>query len=191
MPVISNENTITIPKELLDSSNLNISKPVYLYFYSGHEYYLSNRKTRSKCLGELQIDDNLTITLSNNTIKTVKTNTRQYVMYLDHGTICINFGDKYFSHYPERFKDIKVQFPTEFMNMGNIDFNRPIYLNKGYSSYSYYISNRKRSDFCLGRLYLDNENFFTLSSNACAIMKIFSDDSLYWIMQSGEIYCKY
>lgn len=180
------EYKIAVPYELLNASKIDFTKPVYLYWFCKH-LYISNKKRKKQCLGQIFVDKEYTFSLTQNAIKVVL-GCSDYIMHVSYGEIFISPHTKY-------VYDIKATprftIPKEILEIGNIDFKKAVYLcfNK-YENESYYLSNRQDQSYCLGCIPFDENHSFVLSRNICKTLGISSAEELSVYVSDKKIYFK-
>ena len=190
MPVISQDNIITIPKEIFETSNLKLSKPIYLY-NNGSVSWLENKKRKYDCYGTIQLDDNLSFIVSNNFINALGSKFaehKEFFMYTVDKIIhfrAVNSPGIFSKYAP-----LKSQIPTELIQTSKVDFNKTVYLLKNSSYYNpiAILSNKRYSDAsCLGEVHLDNEGFVTFSLNMCTALSLIKVSDYSWVISDKDI----
>ena len=186
MPIISEDNIITIPKEIFETSNLKLSKPIYLY-NNGNVSWLENKKRKYDCYGTIQLDDNLSFIVSNNFINAVGCNKKEFYMYTVDNIIHFKVERRLSGVY---YTPLKSQIPTELIQTSKVDFNKPVYLlkNSSYCNPIAMLSNKRYSGLsCLGEVHLDNEGFISLSLNMCTALGLFKVSDYSWVISDKDI----
>ena len=161
-----NSHNLTIPKEILEASKLNIHKPVYVY-YDGDSgsIFLSNKKTSKNCYGCVQINEDLTFSITDNVFKLFnnRTSSAEFAMYVWAGIIHVTQG---YSHVAKS-KRSKIQIPLEIAQMSSLKLkDKPLYL---YSDGNHLVITNKTAfplcKRCLGIVRLDIENCIEFTDN--------------------------
>ena len=198
MPLISDDNRLTIPEELIPCTKLDVAKPIFLYKkhgfvslgnYFADYFYFSNKKKQKNCLGQIVLDKNLSFDLSENLIGGLKAK-KNCLMYVQHRTLILlpRYGNSEYGiddKFNLAFKPRKCQIPNEMLEITKLDLGLSIFLN-GTKDSKFFLSNHI-SRSCLGIVSLDNENFFTLTENMCRGVKKKIDDSISWVLDKNKI----
>lgn len=165
---------ITIPQEIVKASQIDFSKPVYLYSDS-RTLYLSNIKKKYNCFGKIMFDKEYSFTVSQNIFNTILKSS-SYIVYVLNSQIFIKPYS--ITHKQQQYvQPLKLTIPSEILSMNAVDFNKIVYIYFS-DNYTAYLSNRKQSRCCLGAFELNGENSFLLSRNICYILHICSLDDI-------------
>ncbi len=183
---MSESMTITIPKEIIEISNISLESIIYLYIWESNSYdhekilYLDTRRDKSRlCYGAVQLDHNYGFLLHANTVEKCGLKNGYFVCKQGSNINIETKIDSPFCYSEPSADGVKIFVPKEILNLKSVDFKRPVYLCK-YNNRTYLTNkyNKSRKDCnirCLGTVKLDVEHHIQLTSNACKALGISSD----------------
>lgn len=179
--------TITLPQEIVSLSNIDFSRPVYLHSKS-QIIYLSNKKERDNLIGKVNIDDNYTFTLHQDSISQIL-HSKNYMVYIKNGRVFIASASHPVFEFAEKASGKRTFYiPKEILYLSKIDITKPTFLYMP-AEHVGYLSNKKKRDKCLGTITFDETSFY-LSNNICKSLEARTADDLYVYVSKGIIFFK-